>query len=308
MNIKAIAILSVLAVAASNEALASANDASGSSRSLMPKRRMLRKARTDDANMKESQRDGSIPFEQDDRMLVTCSGDEEMFRIDLTTDNYGFETSWKLEAKNDDNNWNAIESNPPAGSNYADNSRYIGVYCLSPGQYKFTIVDKFKDGICCTFGEGSYAGFVGSAQVFNSPDGHSKWRKRRHRFTISASESPPPTSRPTPQPSMKPSPKPSRKPTSKPSNKPSLGLRVEPKIATCSSSERRARLQILTDKYGSDTSWYIRDAQTGSDVVESDKVYGPYEEGEVDFCLEDGREYEFVVRDKYSDGMVSDTH
>jgi len=32
----------------------------------------------------------------------------------------------------------------------ADNTKYIGVYCLSePGRYKFTINDLFKDGMCC---------------------------------------------------------------------------------------------------------------------------------------------------------------
>ena len=57
---------------------------------------------------------------------------------------YRFETSWKLEVRNPDNNnrYEQIESGPPLPTKYADNTRYNGVYCLSNGRYKFTINGK----------------------------------------------------------------------------------------------------------------------------------------------------------------------
>ncbi|KAL7529567.1 hypothetical protein ACHAXR_006401, partial [Thalassiosira sp. AJA248-18] len=281
-------------------------DRSGANRD-KPMRSMLRKASPSEVvAKKESHRDESIPLvtatqmDQDDRMLVKCSGDQESLRIDMTTDNYGFETSWKLEVL-DGKKWTQIESGPPDVSNYADNNRYIGVYCLSPGEYKFTILDLFEDGICCTFGEGQYAGFVGGNEKFSSPTGDSKWRKRRHRFSISSSNFPPPTKMPTRMPTRQPTREPTKKPTQFPTNKPTLPL--QPKTSSCTSSERKVKVEILTDKYGSDTSWMIRESQTGANVAESTKTYGPNEKEETELCLEDGGSYDFIVRDEYSDGM-----
>ncbi len=60
---------------------------------------------------------------------------------------------------------------------------------------------------------------------------------------------------------------------------------------------------ILTDRYGQDTSWEVRD-DDGKVVVQSENKYGTNEEDVVEFCLEDGFSYDFVVHDEYSDGMV----
>ena len=100
-----------------------------------------------------------------------------------------FETSWVLEARDDGGSWAEVEEGPPEGRRYAPNNRYVGLYCLEPGEYRFTIYDLFQDGMCCSFGEGSYSGFVDGSQQF--ADDGSKWAKRIHRFAIAAPSSVP---------------------------------------------------------------------------------------------------------------------
>lgn len=68
--------------------------------------------------------------------------------LSLTTDNYGSETSWNLT----DANGNVVES----GSGYANNTSYTFNWTLADGQYTFTINDSYGDGICCSYGNGSY--------------------------------------------------------------------------------------------------------------------------------------------------------
>ena len=112
--------------------------------------------------------------------------------------------------------WVEIESGPPDGTNYADNTRYIGQYCLkekdepaNSGRYRFKIMDLFSDGICCGYGSGSYAGYVNGVKQFASPVGDSDWSMQSHRFTVTAA----PTSTPTPTPTPSPSQRPTNEPT-----------------------------------------------------------------------------------------------
>jgi uncharacterized delta-60 repeat protein len=100
--------------------------------------------------------------------------------IDLTTDRYGGETSWRLV----DLNTAAIIGTQ--GSSLASETTYSDTYCVDPSHcYEFTIFDSFGDGICCLEGEGNYSitfdgvttpspsggafGFVETVQVGNCP-------------------------------------------------------------------------------------------------------------------------------------------
>merc|ERR1712137_40682 len=43
------------------------------------------------------------------------------------------------------------------GGNYQNsNTEYLEEKCVPPGNYEFTIEDSYGDGICCSYGEGSY--------------------------------------------------------------------------------------------------------------------------------------------------------
>jgi endonuclease I len=76
----------------------------------------------------------------------SCSTNEVSFS--LTTDKYGYETSWMLTNTNNQDVAN--------GGSYANSTDYSESFCLDDGDYTFTINDSYGDGICCTFGNGSY--------------------------------------------------------------------------------------------------------------------------------------------------------
>jgi len=172
----------------------------------------------DIAQEKEMLRDISIPqLEEtpaDSRMLRNdCDDNEKYFRLDIRTDEYGFENEWVLKKKKN-GSWQNVEQGPPKGRNYGGRNTYIGGFCLSPGNYKFVITDLFKDGMCCSFGQGKYTGYLSNNNIFSSPNGNQDWEKRTHSFTVSSSSNNnPPSNNNRP---------PTRRPTRKPTNKPVL--------------------------------------------------------------------------------------
>mmetsp|Transcript_19237 Transcript_19237/g.40573 ORF Transcript_19237/g.40573 Transcript_19237/m.40573 type:complete len:211 (+) Transcript_19237:185-817(+) len=144
---------------------------------------------------KDSKITESVPFEESiqftndehHRALSSkCKNNEQGLKIDIITDAYGFETSWKL-LKDTNDGVEKLASGPPDSRNYGRNKRYMGLLCLSPGTYKFVIDDLFKDGMCCSFGEGKYAGYIGTKKIFSSPDGDENWGKRNHTFKVAKS-------------------------------------------------------------------------------------------------------------------------
>jgi hypothetical protein len=64
------------------------------------------------------------------------------------------------------------------------------------------------------------------------------------------------------------------------------------------------KLELLTDQFGGDTSWEVDDQ--GKTLIKSDKVYGSRESDVKTFCLDKGRSYNFILRDKVGDGLQSD--
>jgi endonuclease I len=76
----------------------------------------------------------------------SCSTNEIAFS--LTTDTYGYETSWTIT-----NSSNVEVAN---GGSYANSTDYSDNICLDDGDFTFTINDAYGDGICCTYGSGSY--------------------------------------------------------------------------------------------------------------------------------------------------------
>ncbi len=77
--------------------------------------------------------------------------------LELTTDNYGSETSWQIT----DSSSQTVVS----GGSYASNTTYNEAVCLDDGDYTFTITDAYGDGICCSYGYGSYNLIVNSSSV-----------------------------------------------------------------------------------------------------------------------------------------------
>ena len=77
--------------------------------------------------------------------------------LNLTTDNYGSETSWLLR--------DSSNATLYSGSGYSNNTSYTEEFCLADGTYTFTINDSYGDGICCSFGNGSYSIVSGSSTL-----------------------------------------------------------------------------------------------------------------------------------------------
>jgi len=71
--------------------------------------------------------------------------------IEVTTDNYPAETGWTLTNGCTDEEPRSRSSFPNAGTTYID-EECIG----SNAEYTFTITDSYSDGICCSYGSGSY--------------------------------------------------------------------------------------------------------------------------------------------------------
>jgi hypothetical protein len=88
--------------------------------------------------------------------VVTC----ETFELDLDFDNFSSETSWELT----DLGGTLLES----ASYGAGLDETTETFCLDPGCYEYTIFDAFGDGMCCTFGNGSYSLSDGGGNVVAS--------------------------------------------------------------------------------------------------------------------------------------------
>jgi PKD repeat protein len=77
--------------------------------------------------------------------VSACDG---AITLTLVTDRYGSETSWTLK--------NSAGTTIESGSGYSNNRTYNFNWNLPEGEYTFTINDSYGDGICCSYGNGSY--------------------------------------------------------------------------------------------------------------------------------------------------------
>lgn len=80
----------------------------------------------------------------------SCDPGFALFRLDLTTDQFGSETSWVIRRLSD--------GASISEANYGNDQTYEELACLNTASecYSFTIFDSGNDGLCCGFGSGSY--------------------------------------------------------------------------------------------------------------------------------------------------------
>lgn len=71
----------------------------------------------------------------------------------LSLDNFGPETTWKLKPADDTT---VLYSGGPYAKGIAG-TIMRDTFCLPQGCYEFVIMDAYGDGICCAYGQGSYA-------------------------------------------------------------------------------------------------------------------------------------------------------
>eukprot|EP00475_Leptophrys_vorax_P031757 TRINITY_DN4831_c0_g1_i1.p1 TRINITY_DN4831_c0_g1~~TRINITY_DN4831_c0_g1_i1.p1 ORF type:complete len:1093 (-),score=225.69 TRINITY_DN4831_c0_g1_i1:78-3356(-) len=82
---------------------------------------------------------------------VQCSPTQVRLILNLTYDDYPRETSWYLY----DTSGGSLTTIHDSGNGAGQTSDFKS-WCLGPGTYVFSLTDSKEDGICCTFGEGSY--------------------------------------------------------------------------------------------------------------------------------------------------------
>lgn len=76
---------------------------------------------------------------------VSAQCDANEFQLDLTTDNFGNETSWIIREQDSGNE----VAYGPSGEEYASNTEYVEKVCIDPACYDFIIRDSYGDGLYC---------------------------------------------------------------------------------------------------------------------------------------------------------------
>ena len=93
----------------------------------------------------------------------TCVPGEFRFELEVKTDDFPDETSWELR----NNDGEVTQSVEEGGYDGSHQITFNYTYCLSAGNYTFTIFDSSSDGFCCEFGNGYYEGNIhGRTQIF----------------------------------------------------------------------------------------------------------------------------------------------
>ena len=82
--------------------------------------------------------------------VVDCN--DNAVTVSITLDNYPEETSWQITTAN-----GSVVANGGTYASQPDGSTVEVELCLADGCFDFTINDTYGDGICCSYGNGSYA-------------------------------------------------------------------------------------------------------------------------------------------------------
>lgn len=117
----------------------------------------------------------------------SCPAGKGLWNMVLITDWYGFETDWALYSNNNER----IANGPPSPYNYEDSTKYQGNLCLPVGRYYMKWMDMVGDGICCTYGKGSWVVKVnGQVKLQSTEDDN--YKEKDYYFRVSNSGGSPP--------------------------------------------------------------------------------------------------------------------
>ena len=146
--------------------------------------------------------------------------------------------------------------------------RIVGSGCLSrDALYTLLVWDGHGDGICCQHGDGSYAVWVeGIPWIVSDGVFGLSDRTVLDLSAWSAPPSPPPSS-------------------------------------SCPTGTSRTELTVLTDFFGSETSWWIESLTLGGAVIRRGGGYGSWEEHVETMCLSNTECYKLTVLDEWGDGL-----
>lgn len=125
-------------------------------------------------------------FSSRQSLSSSCPTGQGLWNLKLTTDWYAFETKWSLHKYN---NNERIAYGPPESYNYEDTTTYQGNLCLPIGQYYIRWYDLSSDGICCTYGEGSWIVKVNGKIVLKNNPNDDSFKQRDFPFQVVSSTS-----------------------------------------------------------------------------------------------------------------------
>ena len=190
-------------------------------------------------------------------------------QINLTTDNYGSETSWNIT--------DSTGTEVASGNGYGNNQSATEDLCLNADTYTFTINDSYGDGICCSYGNGAYSVLVDGSEVASGAQFTSA---EATAFTVEDT-------------------------SGGSTGDGSTGDGSTDDGSTGSSCAATAgTLTLITDNYGSETSWNITNS-SGTEVI-SGNGYSSNQTYSEDICLDDDT-YSFTILDSYGDGICCST-
>ena len=206
----------------------------------------------------------------------------------LKTDNYGYETSWKIT---DDAGY-AVAKGPPSNTRYGDNSNYSGKWCLPSGQsYKVIVSDKSGDGMCpsnpAVYGCGYFKVYLNGEQAGQIVSVKSGWSNKA--FSINVV---PLSSRidGTTTSSGGGGGGSSSSGSTDWCTKVKSVMKVPSGTCTLSNGSRGHRVRVTTkvDKYGEETSWKISRSNSGSVVMKMGAIIPSNSVKAIEDCLPPG--------------------
>jgi len=134
--------------------------------------------------------------------------------VKIMTDNYPAETSWTLEET-------ASEENVGSGGGYSSaNTEYVAEICVADVEHTFTISDTYGDGMCCSYGTGSYTVNYNGIEVASGAQYGLEETKKFSGTTQSDAPEAAPSNTPEAAPSNTPVASPSNAPVAPPTNAP----------------------------------------------------------------------------------------
>jgi len=218
-----------------------------------------------------------------------CSQD---LTIKVSTDIYAYETVWTLEDSSGAN----VLTRKYLINNY-DNEHSL---CLKSNEcYTWQITDEQGDGMCTSEGCGSYSINLNNEQI---KAGNGKFKKKKSENFCTGAGSP--VAAPVPAPVSAPVSAPVPAPVAAPT----------PTSACGGNDDVRFQLELMTDDFGDETSWFLSkfsedftkieyDLYTGINDYEDNSKYTEPSKNKY-YCLEEGRCYLFEIVDSFGDGMT----
>lgn len=103
------------------------------------------------------QNEKSVKFGACDETSQCSDSSLARFRLELTTDNWGGETSFRVMRRRPNGKF---KKKVFSGNGYESNADYVESKCLPKNKcYRLVVVDSFGDGLCCSDGQGSYKAY-----------------------------------------------------------------------------------------------------------------------------------------------------